>query len=71
MCEKKCFTNLEAKVVLAQNSLIGNRRRKRKERRLYYCKYCNAYHLTSQKKRKFLVDTCVSDTRKRMENGNP
>ena len=54
-CTKRKFSKFEAMLFLAQASMNRKRRKgksRRKECRYYYCKQCNAYHLTS-KERKF------------------
>lgn len=45
MCNKKRFKKLEAMLALARCNLNN-----RLETRVYYCKECNAYHLTKWKK---------------------
>lgn len=45
MCSKKCFSKLEATTTLNYNYRHG--RQYRKEVRMYYCEYHNAWHLTS------------------------
>lgn len=52
-CTKQKFTETEAKLALARAhyaSKIKNNHN-RQERRHYYCKYCDAYHLTSRPRR--------------------
>lgn len=47
MCKKRRFDKIGAMMALANN----DRRKKlaqRKERRMYFCRECNAYHLTSR-----------------------
>lgn len=49
-CNKKKFTKFEAMLYLVNSDYRNKRnkgRTKRKECRYYYCKHCNAYHLTS------------------------
>ena len=43
--EKVCFTKRQARQVLNN---IDYRKQYRKESRMYYCDYCNAWHLTSK-----------------------
>lgn len=53
-CNKKKFTKFEAMLYLAQASMNYKKRKgrsKRRECRYYYCKQCNAYHLTSKEKK--------------------
>ncbi len=45
MCNKVPFTKKEAKAALKN---AGHGRQYRKERRMYFCGYHNAWHLTSQ-----------------------
>ena len=54
-CNKRKFSKFEAMLYLAQASMSYKKRKgrsRRRECRYYYCKECNAYHLTS-KERKF------------------
>lgn len=47
MCGKKCFDKIGAEFALAKNACrvhAGNRM----ECRIYFCKECNSWHLTSQ-----------------------
>lgn len=46
MCDKKCFTKIEAQSALNHNKHSG--KQYRKEQRMYYCEDCNAWHLTSR-----------------------
>lgn len=49
-CNKKKFTKFEAMLYLANSDLRYKQSKgktRRKECRYYYCKQCNAYHLTS------------------------
>lgn len=47
-CNKKKFTKFEAMLYLVNSDYRQKRgRTKRKECRYYYCKECDAYHLTS------------------------
>ena len=51
MCEKKKFEKILADIIIAKNmskNSIKNVKYGRMENRSYYCKKCNAYHLTSQ-----------------------
>ena len=50
-CNKKKFTKLEAMMYIAQAEMQNKKRKgksKRRECRYYYCKECNAYHMTSK-----------------------
>ena len=50
-CTKKKFTKLEAMMYISQAEMQYKQRKgrsRRRECRYYYCKECNAYHLTSQ-----------------------
>ena len=49
-CNKKKFSKFEAMLYLVNSDFKNKKRKgrtKRKECRYYYCKQCNAYHLTS------------------------
>ena len=53
-CTKRKFSKFEAMLVLVQAEMRykkKNGKSKRKECRYYYCKQCNAYHLTSKIKK--------------------
>jgi hypothetical protein len=45
-CGKKIFTKREAEHTLEVN--LHNGKKYRRERRAYYCKLCNEWHLTSE-----------------------
>jgi len=47
-CSKKCFDRIGAMLAIAEAGRIW----KRKEQRMYWCSTCQAFHLTSQKKRR-------------------
>ena len=50
-CDKIKFSKFEAMLVLAQAEIRFKKKKgkgKRRECRYYYCKECNAYHLTSK-----------------------
>jgi hypothetical protein len=51
-CEKKKYSKIDALIVLSKCFTARNRRHNfnRKEKRMYYCKECHAWHLTSQNK---------------------
>lgn len=56
MCEKKKFEKILADIIIAKNmskNSIKNVKYNRMENRSYYCKRCNAYHLTSKPNNKF------------------
>lgn len=49
-CHKKKYKDkLSAMFALSQCKKFGNFISKRNECRIYYCKECSAYHLTSKK----------------------
>jgi len=50
MCKKKPFDRVGAMLAIAEAK--AGTKWKRGEIRMYWCKQCNAFHLTSQKKRK-------------------
>ena len=43
---------LSAMFALSQTKRVGNKKSNRNECRFYFCNICNAFHLTSEKKRK-------------------
>jgi len=47
-CSKKKYTELMASFALSQIWKQGFTNWKRQEKRKYFCKECNAWHLTSQ-----------------------
>ena len=50
-CTKRRFNKLEAMIFVAQAEMQYKKRKgrsKRRECRYYYCKECNAYHMTSK-----------------------
>lgn len=54
-CCKKCFTKFEASLALAKadgDNKYYKGHTRRKEKRMYKCKFCNCYHLISQEKRR-------------------
>lgn len=56
-CNKKKMTKFEAMLYLANSDLKYKQskgRTKRRECRYYYCKQCNAYHLTSMSNTMYL-----------------
>lgn len=50
-CNKKCFTETAAELIVKRAKFKRNINRFREESRYYYCEECKAYHLTSQEKR--------------------
>lgn len=55
MCNKVCFSKIEAQAFL--NNIHEHHRRKyRKEQRKYYCGNCKAWHVTSQPEREETLD---------------
>jgi len=50
MCKKKPFDRVGAMLAIAEAKVKSGW--KRKELRMYWCKQCSAFHLTSQEKRK-------------------
>ena len=46
MCKKKQFSKAEAKIAVAM--AIHSGKKYRREKRIYYCGSCNAWHLTSK-----------------------
>lgn len=53
MCRKVKFTKKEAETFLKH---IDHANQCRREKRAYYCEYCNAWHLTSQEERVEILD---------------
>lgn len=53
MCNKICFTKVEAQSFL---NTITHRKQYRKEQRKYYCGKCKAWHVTSQPQRDETLD---------------
>ena len=49
-CHKKAMDKIKALMLIAKNKGANNHNFNRRERRCYYCKYCNAYHVTSSNK---------------------
>jgi len=47
-CSKKCFDRVGAMLAIAE----AGKTNKRREQRMYWCSICQAFHLTSQKKRR-------------------
>lgn len=50
-CTKRRFNKLEVMIFVAQAEMQYKKRKgrsKRRECRYYYCKECNAYHMTSK-----------------------
>lgn len=52
MCTKVCFTKVEAQGAL--NNMTKHHRKYRREKRMYYCDKCKAWHLTKQDKEETL-----------------
>lgn len=48
MCTKRKYDKIGALFALSQTKKVGNYNPKRNECRTYFCKVCNAYHLTSK-----------------------
>jgi hypothetical protein len=48
-CSKKKFDKIGAMLVISNSQKQTQTNFNRKEKRYYYCKECNAYHLTSKK----------------------
>jgi hypothetical protein len=46
MCKKKKFDKIGAKIALAM--ALNGGKKYRREKRIYYCGDCNAWHLTSK-----------------------
>lgn len=52
-CEKRCYKDdIAAKLALAKIENKDNPKRLKNEARIYWCKECRAYHLTSKKLKK-------------------
>lgn len=49
VCKKIKYDRLGALFALSQTKYEGNFKAKRNEQRIYFCKKCNAWHLTSKK----------------------
>jgi hypothetical protein len=50
-CKKRKLTKFEAMLCIANSEMINKFKKghtKRRECRYYYCKECNAYHVTSK-----------------------
>lgn len=48
-CTKKKFDRIGALMVVANAQRKTQKSIKRKEKRIYFCKECNAFHTTSKK----------------------
>lgn len=48
MCNKIKYDRIGAMFALSQTKHRGNYNPRRNEQRIYYCKICNAWHLTSK-----------------------
>ena len=50
-CKKKQYRDkISAMIALSKCKWLGNYKPHRMEYRIYWCKECNCYHLTKQKK---------------------
>jgi DNA integrity scanning protein DisA with diadenylate cyclase activity len=52
VCKKVKFDKIGAMLVIANSQKLTQRNFKRKEVDYYFCKKCNAFHVTSKKWRK-------------------